>query len=186
MLLGHPNNESTAGYLANAYEKGAREGGHEVKRMNICDLEFDPILHKGYREIQALEPDLIDVQNKIIWAEHFVILYPNWWGAMPALLKGMFDRMLLPGFGFKFKKEGFGWKKLLGGRSAHVIITMDTPPLLAWLFFGDTSNEIKRCILGFCGISPVRLTRIGPIKTMSEAKKERWMHKVTSFGNSAY
>ena len=185
VLLGHPNKESTSGYLANEYERGAREVGHDVKRTNIGDLNFDPILHKGYREIQALEPDLLSLQEEIRWAEHIAIFYPNWWGAMPALMKGMIDRMWLPGFGFRFNKDGFGWMKLLKGRSSRVVVTMDTHPFLARILFGDTSNEIKKCVLEFSGISPVSLTRIGPVKTMSERKKKYWMEKIFNFGKNA-
>ena len=182
ILCGHPDSESMAGYLAGAYEKGARDTGHEVRRTNIGNLQFDPILHKGYKVIQELEPDLIKVQENMKWADHIVITYPNWWGAMPALLKGMFDRMFLPGFGFKFRKNSIWWDKLLAGKSAHVIVTMDHYPAFAAFLFGDTGNEIRRATLGFCGISPVRLSRIGRVRFMDDAKKSRVWQKIYVLG----
>lgn len=187
ILVGHPARESSAGSLADEYESGAREAGHEVRRMNLADLAFDPILHEGYKEIQPLEPDLVAVQENMKWAEHIVILYPNWWCTMPALLKGMFDRMYLPGFAFRFKKDAEGnqtiwWEKMLTGRSAHVVVTTGTHPWVVRFLFGDYTNEIKRGILGFGGISPVRVTTIGPCDSASERQKERWRQKFYKLG----
>lgn len=59
------------------------------------DLHLDP----HYTE-QALEPCLQRCQESLLWAEHLIIVYPVWWGTMPALLKGWLDRVLLPGFAF--------------------------------------------------------------------------------------
>lgn len=184
ILVGHPDADTMSGALATAYEEGAKAAGHEVRRLNIGELNFDPILHKGYKVIQALEPDLVLIQDNMKWADHFFLSYPNWWGAMPALLKGMFDRMFIPGFAFKFTKGKFWWDRLLKGRSAHVVITMDNSPFMARVLFGDTSNEIKRAVLGFAGFHPVRLSRIGPLKTMSDADKESLKKKMMRMGNS--
>lgn len=182
ILLGHPDKETKTAYFTDSYEKGAREAGHEVKRVNIGDLKFDPILHKGYKEIQALEPDLITVQENIKWCDHFVIFYPSWWSTMPALLKGMFDRMWLPGFAFNFNKNRFGWIKRLKGRSASVVVCSDSHPIIARILMGDSTNEIKRGVLKFAGFSPVNIMKVGPLKNISQEKKEKYSKEFFELG----
>lgn len=183
ILLGHPDCETLSGHLANSYENGAKNAGHEIRRANICDIKFDPILHKGYKEIQELEPDLIKVQEDFKWADHIVILYPNWWCAMPAILKGLFDRMFLPGFAFRFSKEDPGqWTPLLKGKSARIIITAGMNPLKIRFNFGDFTNELARGILGFSGFHPVEVTTFGPSERASEEKKKLWHEKVERYG----
>ncbi len=182
ILVGHPDVDSMSGAFASAYEEGAREGGHEVRRLNLGELSFNPILHKGYKAIQQLEPDLVLIQENMKWADHFFLVYPNWWGAMPALLKGMFDRMFVPGFAFKFQKGKFWWDRLLKGRSARVVITMDNHPIIAYFLFGNTSNEIKCATLGFVGFHPVRVSHVGPLKNMSDIKKEAHKKEMIRLG----
>ena len=173
ILLGHPNNDSLACDLADVYEHEARKVGHEVKRLNIADLHFDPILHKAYKEIQELEPDLKLVQENMKWAEHFVLIYPLWWSSMPALLKGMWDRMFLPGFAFHMNKDGMGWQKLLKGRTARVIILSKNWPILIRSLFGNFTNEISRALLGFAGYK-VSLTELGHSEDAGPERIARW------------
>ena len=180
ILLGHPDKDTFSGEIATVYDAAATVAGHEVRRLNIGDLAFDPILHNGYKVIQSLEPDLLKVQEYMRWADHLVVVYPNWWCTMPALLKGLFDRMFLPGFAFRFHKKGVGWDQLLAGKSARVIVCAGTHPLLIRLWFGDFTNEMKRAILGFAGYHPVRVRVFGPSEKMLDAKKERWLNEVRS------
>lgn len=179
ILLGHPDAgpEPLSRQLADRYEAAAKAAGHEVRRMNIFELSFDPNMHKGYRAIQELEPDLKAVQENLTWCEHFVLVYPNWWGSMPAVLKGMWDRMFLPRFAFRMWKNRFGWDALLAGRSARVIITCGNPAVLDYLAFGDFADTIKRSILDFAGFH-TRITAVGHSEHLSEGQKERWMRKI--------
>ena len=186
ILLGHPDCETLSGHLADSYEKGAKDAGYEVRRTNIRDIKFDPILHKGYKEIQKLEDDLIKTQEDFKWADHIVILYPNWWCTMPAILKGLFDRMFLPGFAFKFLKEDPSkWEKLLKGKTARIIITTGMRPIKIRFLFGDFTNELARGILGFAGIDPVHITTFGPSERVSGNKKQSWHKKIYKYGKEA-
>jgi NAD(P)H dehydrogenase (quinone) len=184
ILLGHPDDNTLNGALVDSYENGARENGHEVRRMNIGDLSFDPILHKGYKVIQELEPDLQQAQENIKWCNHLVIFYPIWHGGPPAILKGLFDRIFLPGFAFEFREPQFlGWKKLLKGRTARVVVTSGSIPFLAFLLFGDYTNEIRLNLLGFAGFK-VKMTELGPAEKVSSRKFKRWQRKIYRIGKS--
>ncbi|MDP2641985.1 MAG: NAD(P)H-dependent oxidoreductase [bacterium] len=185
ILLGHPDNDSFNCTLADEYERGANDAGHEVRRMNISDIKFDPILHHGYRLVQELEPDLVAFQDNMRWCEHFTVFYPSWWSTMPALLKGLIDRVWLPGFAYQFTSD-FTWKKLLKGRSAAMFVTSDTIPLAQRIIFGDTTNELKRGILWFAGFSPIRVRKFGYLKHFGgTGRRERIKHKVYNFGKKA-
>ncbi len=183
ILLGHPNPGPTlSGELALIYETAAKNGGHEVRRFNIADMKFDPILHQGYKAIQELEPDLKALQEAMKWCDHLVVIYPNWWQTMPALFKGVFDRMWLPGFAFNMRKnkagkQTLGWYKRMKGKTARVFVLSGTHPFFIWLFFGDYTNEIKMGILWFAGFK-TKVTRMGPTDQAPEWKKNEWRKKV--------
>lgn len=185
IILGHPNKETFCGALAESYKKGAIGSGAEVEEIFVSDLKFDPILHLGYKEIQELEPDLVRAQELIKWAEHIVFVYPTWWATMPALLKGFLDRLLLPGFAFKYRGNSSLWDKFLTGRSARLIITMDAPAWYNFLFYGNAGQKaLKRGTLGFCGIKPVKVTTIGSVKTLKPEQLRKWLEKAEKLGEN--
>ncbi|NTW69418.1 MAG: NAD(P)H-dependent oxidoreductase [Chlorobiaceae bacterium] len=186
VILGHPAKESFCGALADAYVLGARTAGNEVQLLNPGTLSFDSILHNGYNSIQPLEPDLVSAQEAIKWAEHLVFVYPVWWGAMPALLKGFIDRIFLPGFAFKFRDGSAMWDRLLSNRSAHLLVTMDTPLwYYKFVYRMPGHNQMKRTILEFCGIKPVKVSNFGPIKTATPQKRKKWLASAHSYGSKA-
>lgn len=183
IILGHPVKDTFSGQLFENYKQGALSSGAEVKELVLRDLKFELNFSSGYRGSQELEPDLVKAQELITWAEHLVLIYPNWWSTFPALLKGFIDRTFLPGFAFKYRKGSLLWDKLLTGRSARLIITMDTPPWYYWLVYRRPGhNAMKRGILEFCGIRPVKITTIGSLKISSEQKRQQWLHKVKAMG----
>lgn len=183
IINAHPDYASFGRFLAERYEQGALAAGHDCELVHLRDLDFNPMLEAGYRIPTALEPSLIDVQAQIKKAGHLVFIYPNWWGTFPAILKGFIDRVFLPGFAFKYRENSMRWDKLLKGKSARIIVTMDTPVWYYHLGFrAPGHNAMKRCLLKFSGVSPVKSTIFSPLKSSSMEKREAWLKKTENLG----
>lgn len=183
IIQGHPDKESYCHALAKAYKTGALHSGAEIEEIRVSELVFNPNLEFGYRQRTMLEPDLEDARQKILWAEHLVIIHPLWWGGVPALMKGFFDRVLLPGFAFKKRENSVWWDKLLKGRTARIICTMDQPAWYYWLYNKAPGyRALKRMTLEFCGISPVGVTSIGPIRLSKATFREKKLDEIRRLG----
>jgi putative NADPH-quinone reductase len=183
IILGHPEKDSFSSALADAYEEGAGGADAEVRRLNLGELNFDPILRRDYDKDQPLEPDLRKAQEDIQWADHIVFVYPTWWGIPPALLHGFIERSFLPGFAFEFKEDGSGVIELLAGRSAHLIVTMNTSPLAYKLLRGAPGHAMmKRSVLDVCGVEPVRISEFGSLRDAGESLRKRWLNETRKMG----
>lgn len=183
IINGHPNPGSFCHAIAAAYKAGAEEKGATVKEIQIATLDFDPNLKYGYRQRQELEPDLQEAWEIILWADHLVWVHPVWWGGFPALMKGFIDRLFLPGMAYKYRENSVWWDKLLKGKTAHMITTLDQPGWYYRFSFGRPSvNQLRRSILEFCGIKPVRVSYVGIIKTATESKRKKWLEQVLEMG----
>ena len=184
IIDGHPDATSLCAALAGSHAEGLRAGGVHVELMALRELVFDPILRVGYQGQQPLEPDLQRAQQLIADARHIVVVVPVWWGSMPALLKGFFDRTLERGWAFRYQSKGMP-EGLLAGRSARVIVTSDSPAWYLRFVQGDpTVRSLVRSTLRFCGLKPVDLTRIGPVHKSSAEQRRRWLDQVKAQGQA--
>lgn len=137
----------------------------------------------GYRQRTDLEPDLLAAQEHIRWANHLVWIYPVWWGSLPALLKGFIDRVFLPGFAFRKRENSVWWDKLLTGKSARIISTLDQPAWYYWLVYRRPSHHaMKQLTLHFSGIRPVRTTTIGPLRLSTDTYRQKWLTTIEQLG----
>lgn len=185
IINGHPKQSSFCHALADAYQKGSTLGGHEVELLHLRDLDFSLNLSNGYSIKTELEPDLVKAQKLITWANHIVVIHPVWWGSVPALLKGFFDRALTSGFAFKHRENSHLWDKLLSGKTGHLIYTCDTPIFLyKLLFMAPSVKQVKKITLEYCGITPVKVTAIAPIRTSTDEFRKQWLSKIEKIAKS--
>ncbi|OLQ70537.1 NAD(P)H dehydrogenase [Photobacterium proteolyticum] len=180
VINGNPKANSFCHELTEQYVLSSRNK-HQVKVLALSELTFEPDLHHGYDENQPLEADLSEFQSLLKWAEHVVFIFPVWWGGMPAKLKGLIDRTFLSGFAFNYQEGKMTPDKLLSGRSADIILTMDTPPLYyRWIQGNPVYKQLKRTVLEFCGIKVGSPTYIGPVISSSEQQREKWSKQVSA------
>ncbi|MBU6481223.1 MAG: NAD(P)H-dependent oxidoreductase [Nitrospirae bacterium] len=186
IIQGHPD-AAVRHYghaLADEYAKGAEDGGHEVKRIEVARLDF-PLLRTKDEFEKGLPPDSIkQAQETIGWADHLVILYPLWLGTMPALLKAFFEQVFRPGFAFEYGESGRTPKKRLTGKSARIVVTMGMPAFAyRWFFLAHGLKSLERNILGFSGIGPIKASLIGSIEGMNESQRAAWLDEMRGLGD---
>jgi len=183
ILLGHPDPAPNrlCRLLADAYTRGTQAGGHDLRRLDIATMDI-PVL-RSQTDFEAGAPPMVAAwQSDIAWAEHIVLIFPLWLGDMPALLKAFLEQVLRPGFAFIYRDKALPEKRLRG-RSAHVVITMGMPAFAyRWFYFGHALRMLKRNILGFVGISPVRDTLFGMVATAKEPTLRDWCARMEVLG----
>ena len=181
-----PTGEHFGRALAQAYARGAEAAGHEVKLIEVAGLDFPWLRSKSEWEQATTTPGAIrDAQAAIAWADHLFIVYPLWLGAMPAVLKGFFEQALRPGFALGEPRANRLPAKLLKGRSARIVITMGMPGFVyRWYFGAHSLKNLRRNILGFCGIGPVRSSLVGMVGG-SARRRDKWLRKMQGFGSRA-
>ena len=183
VINGHPRKNSLSAALTNAYADGARKAGVELNVVFVADLNFNLHITHPTPRLQELEPDIVHAQELIRWADHIVFIYPTWWGTMPALLKGFIDRVFISGFAFEEIEGGTGYAPLLTGRTAQVITTMDTPPLIYKLIYrAPGNNAMSKALLGFCGFVMLPALNFGTVRYSTEIIREKWLLKAYGQG----
>jgi NAD(P)H dehydrogenase (quinone) len=186
IIVGNPLHDSYSEALGQAYQRGAESGGHQATVFMLGRMNFDAILREGYRREQALEPDLAAARAAFVACDHVVIIFPLWCGDMPAILKGFFERILQPDLLAIQKSGGKASWKFFKGKSARVIMTMGMPGWFYRIYYGAHALKLlRRNILQFVGITPVRSTVYGMIEAVSDDTRKSWLREVEALGHDA-
>jgi putative NADPH-quinone reductase len=189
VLNGHPGDASLSKSLCRAYGASAENQGHAVRYHDLPEMQFDMDYGDGgYENPKPLEPDLDAFLTDLEWADHVVVATPLWWGAIPAKLKGLFDRVLLPGRAFDTRNTSFLGlpAPLMTGKTARVLLTSDTPALLLRLVYGNAVKKfMSRQILGFVGIKPAKFTSFAPATKAGPEKAAAWLKRAERLGAKA-
>lgn len=189
VIVGHPDPspDRLCRGLAGAYVEGAERAGHEVRKIDLALLEV-PLLRTMQEFEHGTIPDGVkDAAEALVWAQHVVLVFPLWLGTMPALLKAFLEQVMRPGIAFVYPdKDGGSARSLLRGRSARLVVTMGMPaPVYRLWFLSHGVAGMRRGILNFVGIRPVRETLFGMVATASDAKRASWMKQMRRLGERA-
>ncbi len=186
IVVGNPKRDSYCEALGKAYLRGAESGGHEAKLFLLADMTFDAILREGYRREQPLEPDLVAAREALRASEHMVFVFPLWCGDMPAIMKGFIERIMQPDLLVVQASHGSARWKIFKGKSARIVMTMGMPGwFYRWYYGAHALKLLKRNILHFAGVKPVRSTVYGMIEAVGDETRRQWMREVEALGHQA-
>jgi putative NADPH-quinone reductase len=182
VLAGHPLPGSFNSALAGAYAAGAGGAGASVLLFDVHRLAFDPVLHGAYREVAGDEPDLRRVREAFEGSAHVAWFFPTWWAGPPAKVKGLVDRLFLPGWAFRYE-GGRLPRGLMAGRSARWVATMDSPSWwYRWVQRDAIGSALGRGTLSFVGFAPVRRTLVTGVRDLGPRARDRWLRALEAQG----
>ena len=174
IIQGHP--DRAGGHLCHAladgYAASALALGHEVRRIEIAQMEF-PILRdpKAFTDERPVE-SIVGAQRDIAWADRIAMFYPLWMGDVPALFKAFIEQTFRPGFAMSADGHGFP-KPLFVGKSARIVVTMGMPATVYRTAFGMHTVKSLELNLRMCGVSPVNETLIGNVEASKKCIERR-------------
>jgi len=177
IVIAHPNADSFNHAIKEHIKAALEEHNHWVKVRDLYALEFDPVLSKEelnrYNSQEGeIPPDVKAEQEEILWADQLIFIYPTWWWSMPALMKGYFDRVFLPGFAFKVEENGI--VGLLEGKKAWIIQTTGSDQ--AYIEENHLDIMIKKPmeigLFNFCGIEVVNHQLFAGVPFVSEEERK--------------
>lgn len=189
VVIGHPDPspDRLCRALASAYAEGAERSGHAVRKIDLALLEFPMLRTSQEFEHGSIPGSLKEAAEAVVWAEHLVFVFPLWLGTMPAMLKAFLEQVMRPGTAFAYPDKGGGFaRSLLRGRSARLVVTMGMPaPIYRIWFFSHGIAGMRRGILNFAGIKPVRETLLGMVANAGEVKRASWIKQMQRLGERA-
>jgi len=110
VIHSHPVTDSFSGALRDSAIEGARAAGHDVRVLDLGAMSFNPVMSaeelRGYKAVTPVANEDLTVHiDAVRWADVLVFVYPTWWSALPAQLKGWLERVMRPGVAFVFDED---------------------------------------------------------------------------------
>ncbi|PFG37237.1 putative NADPH-quinone reductase [Flavimobilis soli] len=192
VVLGHPRSDSLCAAIADSYAAGARAAGADVTVLRLGETDFDLAsrVHSlqrwlGPDQDPAREPEVEAMVAAVHAADHIVLVFPQWWGTYPAILKGWIDRVILSRSAFSYRSGSSLWDKHLTGRTARIIMTMDSPGWWDTIRYHRAAiRSLTHATLGYCGVRTIRTTRHARVRFSTPERRAAWIAQAERQGRA--
>jgi NAD(P)H dehydrogenase (quinone) len=166
------------------------EGGYEIALHDLYAEKFDPVQSTGEQANITSTDQLVEQHCAQLGAADLIfVFHPNWWGQLPAILKGWVDRVFRLNTAYAYP-GGVGPEGipvgLLRARTALVFNTSNTAPDRETALFGDPLETLwKNCIFGLCGVSCVVRRMYSPVSASTSEQRSAWLTEVKALSKNA-
>ncbi|MGD1877470.1 MAG: NAD(P)H-dependent oxidoreductase [Kiloniellaceae bacterium] len=193
LVFAHPLQDSFCAAIAARASAALTAAGHTVDRLDLYAEAFQPCLTAGERRAYYGEPPdvtgditghtsgVADAVARLRAAGKLVLVFPQWWFGMPAILKGWIDRVFQPGVAFRHT-PGYGQilPCLDNIDSVLTITTLGSPWWVAELYMRNpVRRQIRSGIVGPCTRSArFRMLNCYHAEKLSDARREAFLARV--------
>lgn len=187
VIHAHPVPESFNSALCHAAVAAAREVGHEVRLIDLYAEGFNPVMsaeeRRRYNDDGPPPADVAPHIAALQWAEGLIFVYPTWWYAQPAMLKGWMDRVWRPGVTFTVPTPAEPMRPALTNVRLIGVITTFGSPWWFWTFLmGAPGRRMILRGLRFCTAKRTKTFWLGlhEMDTQDAPTRERFLARVVA------
>ncbi|ARO30110.1 MULTISPECIES: NAD(P)H-dependent oxidoreductase [unclassified Rhizobium] len=182
VLHSHPVEESYGKALYKQTLESLRKAGHDVDGCDLYAENFDPVLSRHDRLAYHDYPDNIALVKSYVErlkrAEGLVLVTPIWNFGFPAILKGYFDRVWLPGVSFELV-DGKVESRLRHIRKLAAVLTYGATPFRAFVAGNPPKKIVKRVLRAQINpLRPVSFLAHYDMNNCTEETRTRFLEKV--------
>ena len=178
-----PSNRASPPRFIKPSVESLKAGGHEVDDCDLYAEGFNPVLSReerlNYHDLDACTKPVQDYVDRVRAAEALVLNFPVWNFGYPAILKGFFDRVFLPGVSFRLA-HGRTWPNLHNIRKLGAVATYGGARWRAMLMGDPPRKVVRRAVRAV--IHPAARTRYLALYDMnrnSHAVRAAFLEKVS-------
>jgi NAD(P)H dehydrogenase (quinone) len=182
VLFAHPCAESFSAALHRRVVETLGVRGWEVDDCDLNAEGFDPVLsapeRRGYHEVGANVAPVQAHVERVMRAEALVLVFPVWNFGFPAILKGYFDRVFLPGVSFRLE-DGFVKPNLTHIRKLAAVTTYGGTRMRALMAGDPPRHVVRRAIWHVCRPERMRYLALYDMNRAGARHREAFLDRVT-------
>jgi putative NADPH-quinone reductase len=181
VLFAHPCPESFSASLHKTVVDTLTRRGWEVDDCDLNAEGFNPVLteaeRRGYHEVGPNLETVKDYVARVRRAEALVLVFPVWNFGYPAILKGFFDRVFLPGVSFRLE-DGFVKPNLTHIRKLAAVTTYGGTRMRARMAGDPPRHVVRRALWHVCRPERMRYLALYDMNRLTEAQRTRFQTRV--------
>jgi NAD(P)H dehydrogenase (quinone) len=156
VVFAHPSADSFGQAICSTAVSALESSGHNVSLLALYQSHFAAAMSREewlayHGESPALDPEVKLHGELVRSADALIFIYPTWWSGLPSIMKGWFDRVLVPGVAFHFNKKDKVRPSLKHVQHLVGISTYGSPRTYITLMNDNGRRIIMRALRGCTG-----------------------------------
>ncbi len=162
------------------YIEEAKKCGHEIRTVNVYDLNVDYLRAKGDEYDVSLTDELKEAQDNVVWADQLVFVYPIWCLSVPPILLTFICKVFSEGVAVEMSERGP--KPLMKDKTAVIMHSCSMPYFYLKYFCSDILMKWWKIVLTkWFGLKIIKRFDFDLIDSVSEKRKQKWIKEVKKF-----
>lgn len=180
MIICNPKEHSSKDEYVQTYIEEAKKAGHEVKAVNLYDLNIDYLRAKGDDFDYSLTDELKQAQENLVWAEQLVFVYPIWCLAVPPIMSTFISKIFASGIACEYTDRGP--KPLMQDKTAVIMHSYSMPYFYMKYFYCDVPMKWWKVVLTtWCGPKIIKRFDFDMIDSVPEKRRQKWIKDIKKF-----